>query len=97
MLLKWAIPSLNRCERSKDEIALSICDCHSDDVPDLEKKIRNLWKGKLYYINTKHGFNRSFAVNTAVDQCEQDHVFVSDADVALPEDLIDLMDMYVSA
>jgi len=91
MLLKFAIPSLNNCER-KEEIALSIFDCHSNDIPNLEEQIKKLWKGKLYYTNARNKFTRSGSTNEAVRQCEETMIFISDADVSVPTDLVALME-----
>jgi len=96
MLLKFAIPSLNNCNK-KEEIALSIFDCHSNDITNLEKHINNIWKGKLYYTNSKDKFTRSGATNESVRQCEEEKIFISDADVSVPKNLIIAIENYVSS
>jgi len=89
-LLTNLIPSLNKCKLKKD-IALSICNCHSDDIPNLESRIRKLWRGKLYYTNSKTKFTRSSSLNIAVRQSKEPILFICDCDISVPDNLVELM------
>ena len=82
-LLNTLIPSLreNPC---RDQFWLSVYDCHSNDIPDLEKKIKDSWDNKrLIYTNTPARFTRSSAVNGAVRQASTEKIFICDADISV--------------
>jgi len=71
-----------------DLIELSIFDCGSDDVQVLEIEIRKKWKGHLVFSQKKIEFNRSYAFNRASVQSTNPIIFISDADMSLPKDLV---------
>lgn len=87
-ILNHLIPSLNICA-NKDLIDLSLYDCGSDDVPDLEKEIRDKWTGTLVYKNNNIVFHKTLSVNNAVKQSFSDFIFLCDADMTLPIDFVD--------
>jgi glycosyltransferase involved in cell wall biosynthesis len=76
-------------------IELSVFDCGSDDVAELESEIRKKWKGKLVFSKQKIEFSRSFAFNRAVEQSSNPIIFVSDADMSLPKDLVKRCNQFV--
>jgi len=86
-LVDCLLLSLKRCAARKS-IALSVYDCHSDDVPNLEVAIRKEWRGVLHYQNSPNQFTRSSAFNGAVRQCEEEYLFLCDADMTLPPDFV---------
>lgn len=89
-LLKHLVPSLAQCASAKD-IALSVLDCRSTDVPELAKEIRKIWTHKLYFKNSDKLFTRSSSINNAVKQSKESLLFLCDADISLPSDFVDLM------
>ena len=92
-LLNHVIPSLNACAH-KDLIELSVFDCGSDDIPNLETEIRNLWKGKLVYTQLEQKFARSISFNAAVIQSTNPLTLVCDADMSLPIDILEKVNRY---
>jgi glycosyltransferase involved in cell wall biosynthesis len=86
-LSNHVIPSLNACEHL-DLIELSVFDCGSDDVQNLETEIRKLWKGKLVYNEVEQKFARSISFNAAVKQSTHSLILVCDADMSLPKDVL---------
>lgn len=69
-------------------IELSVFDCDSNDVPNLELEIRKIWKGKLVFSTKKNQFTRSYAFNKAVEQSHNNVLFICDADFSMPIDLV---------
>jgi hypothetical protein len=76
-------------------IELSVYDCGSDDIEALETGIRKKWKGKLLFSKQNIEFSRSFTFNRAVEQSTHPIIFVSDADMSLPKDLVKLCNRFV--
>ena len=89
-LLSIFLPSLNKCV-NRNIIALSIVDCHSDDIPNLKVEIEKIWKGTLYYTKSEKPFTRSSSTNDAVKQCKEEKVFLCDADMQLPANFMQLV------
>jgi len=94
-LLKYLIESMNQCEK-KDQIGLSVFDCHSNDVPNLEEIIEEAWNGHLTYTNSNDKFTRSSAINGAVNQSPSERIFLCDADMSLPKDFVDQHNLHVT-
>lgn len=92
-LLNHVIPSMNVCSH-RDLIELSVFDCGSDDVQNLETEIRKLWKGKLVYTVLEQKFARSISFNAAVKQCTHPLIMVCDADMSLPKDVLAKVNRY---
>lgn len=69
------------------KFGLSVFDCGSDDIEELEIEIRKIWIGPLVFHSEKTEFSRSLAFNKAIAQCPGNLVFVCDADISLPENL----------
>ena len=92
-LLNYVIPSLNACRHS-ELIELSIYDCGSDDVQNLEEEIRKVWKGKLVYTQVQQKFARSISFNAAVQQSTASLILVCDADMSLPTDVVEKLNRY---
>ena len=78
-------------------IELSIFDCGSDDIAELEVDIRKKWKGKLVFSQQKIEFSRSFAFNRAVEQSTHPIIFICDADMTMPVDLVKRCNRFVFA
>lgn len=96
-LLEVLIPSLLRASQGTGHIALSVADCGSDDVADLEAEIRRRWKGTLYFSRVQEPFARARAFNRAVKQSLEPHVMLCDADMEVPEDLLHSVQRFVHA
>ncbi len=95
-LVEYVVRSLNACEYGV-LIELSVYDCGSDDLPDLEAVLRRSWKGSLVYQCVPQAFARTVAFNAAVKQSSSDLVLVCDADMSIPEDIVSKVNAYVTA
>ena len=69
-------------------IELCISDCASADIPGLEAKIRERWQGSLKFESLAVPFTRSSSFNRAVLLGTQPLIFIADADMTLPPDLV---------
>ena len=79
---------------SNELIELSVFDCGSSDTTNLEEKIRQHWSGKLVFRSEATPFARSYAFNKAVDQASSTIVFVCDADLWLPRNIVTLCNQF---
>lgn len=93
--LNRLLTSVNAMEH-KHLIELSVVDCMSQDIPELEKAIRNQWTGKLVFSTDTGSFARSRTFNKAVKQSSSSIVFICDADLSLPPNLVQLCNDYVA-
>lgn len=93
LFLNHFLPSLNQI-KNKHKIQLSVFDCHSNDVADLEKEIREIWKGDLVFKSEKLAFSRSMSFNKAVRQSKHEILFICDADFSLSNDLVTSCNKY---
>lgn len=82
------IPSMNAMKKN-NYIELSIVDCNSDDVSNLEEEIRQHWKGFLTFSVLDEDFSRTRTLNAAVAQAKTHKIFICDADMTLPVDFYD--------
>jgi glycosyltransferase involved in cell wall biosynthesis len=87
LFLNHFLPSLLSTQHL-DSIELSVFDCQSDDIIDLEIEVRKIWKGKLVFKSENIPFSRSAAFNKAVKQSQNKILFICDADFSLPSDLV---------
>jgi len=94
-LLKHLIASMNRCKK-KDQLSLSLFDCHSNDVPNLMETVKEHWDGHFVYVNSKDKFTRSSSINGAVNHAKSERIFLCDADMTLPVDFVDQHNLYVT-
>lgn len=94
MLLKHVIPSLLALKNSKN-VELSVFDMGSVDFQFLEEEIRKNWKGKLVITHVGEKFSRSKAFNEAVNQCTGEVIFICDADMSFPSDLVNQIQLIV--
>jgi hypothetical protein len=86
--LSHFIPSLVLCEH-QELIELSVFDCGSNDIPDLERRIKAVFTGKLVFkSSSEKPFSRAYAFNQSVQQATEPIVFLCDADFSLPKDLV---------
>lgn len=79
---------------NRELIELSVFDCCSTDVSDLETEIRKRWSGKLIFNSENVKFARSYTFNKAVDQASNEIIFICDADLSLPENIVSLCNQY---
>jgi glycosyltransferase involved in cell wall biosynthesis len=86
-LMDCLIQSMNNCI-DNDMLSLSIFDCGSTDIIDLENVIKQNWKGNLYFSKEDRKFSRSYAFNRAIEQCRTNYVFICDADISIPIDFV---------
>jgi hypothetical protein len=89
------LKSINEADH-KDMIELSIVDCHSADIDSLEKSIRERWSGKIVFSSDNQAFARSRTFNKAVAQSAYPIVFICDADLSVPPDIVQLCNNYVA-
>jgi hypothetical protein len=94
-LIDFVITSMNECDW-RDQLELSVFDCHSDDIEDLNKLIIHSWKGKLIYTKSDIKFTRSISFNNAIKQSTNDKIFRCDADMSLPKDFVGQYESNVS-
>ncbi len=89
---------LNSLDNVKHQhlIELSVFDCGSIDVVNLENEIRNNWNGELVFNNEKIKFSRAHSFNKAVEQSTSDIIFICDADMNIPEDIVSICNHYTS-
>jgi glycosyltransferase involved in cell wall biosynthesis len=95
-LLENLVSSLAKCKNA-ERLALSVADCESTDIADLETEIRKIWKGKLVFSSWDYEFHRSSCFNRALKQAKGNVVFVCDADISVPVNIVDKIDRYVTA
>jgi glycosyltransferase involved in cell wall biosynthesis len=95
-LLEFVIGSLNQCE-DLNLIELSVFDCGSNDIPNLEDALKEHWKGPLIYSREEGKFARSHAFNKAILQSSFSLIMACDADISLPKDLVRKVNRYCTA
>jgi glycosyltransferase involved in cell wall biosynthesis len=95
MYINVFLDSLNNCKH-QDLIELSVVDCHSTDMVDLEKKIKEKWGGKFVFTTQQSPFTRAMSFNTAVNQSRSDLLFICDADMSIPKNIVSLCNYYVA-
>jgi glycosyltransferase involved in cell wall biosynthesis len=76
-------------------IELSVFDCQSNDIDNLEQRIREKWKGKLVFNSENINFSRSYTFNRAISQASNQLILGCDADIALPTDMVKMCNQYV--
>ncbi len=81
------LQSLNNIQY-QNYVELSVFDCGSNDVNNLENEIKKIWKGKLVYQNKDVAFSRSYSFNKAVSQSSNNIIFLCDADFSLPNNIV---------
>jgi len=94
MLLGVLLPSLLKADRDGHKFTLSVADCGSTDMAELEAEIRKLWKGQLVFSNVPEKFTRSRCFNRAVRQSDEERILICDADMELPQNLFDSVGRY---
>jgi predicted glycosyltransferase involved in capsule biosynthesis len=90
-LLNYLIPSLTKLNHLS-RFGLSVVDCNSSDVADLEGKLKQHWQGQLVFSSHDIPFSRAAVFNLAITQAPGDLVFVCDADMSLSQNIADLID-----
>lgn len=93
-LLNHVLPAINALH-DKHNIELSIYDTGSDDVDDLAVEIRKRWKGALVFNSAKEVFTRARTLNKAVEQCTGNVIFLCDADISFPSDLLNIIQQII--
>lgn len=95
LFLTHFIESLNTI-KYPELIELSVFDCGSDDVSNLETEIKNKWKGELKFFSQPIKFSRAFSFNKAVEQSTAEIIFICDADMSLPENIVSICNHFTS-
>jgi hypothetical protein len=93
IFLKNFIQSLNNC-KNLHLIELSVYDCKSTDIPDLETAIRNNFKGNLIFKSEDIPFSRAKAFNKSVLQSTNNLIFICDADFSIPSNIVSLVNKF---
>jgi glycosyltransferase involved in cell wall biosynthesis len=91
--LERLLPSILKADH-KELIQLSVFDCGSKDVSSLEEAIRSKWTGELVFHSENIPFARSYTFNRAVNQATSSIVFICDADMSVPTDIVTLCNQY---
>ncbi len=92
--LNTLLESINRAT-NKEFIELSVYDCGSNDIDNLETEIRKRWTGKLIFHSEKIAFTRSYAFNKAVEQSNGTRIFLCDADMSIPSTFVSHCHQYI--
>lgn len=85
--LKRLVSSLQKAEDA-GSIALSIADAGSDDAFELKTWLEQSWNGKWVWSAAEQEFHRAEVFNRAIRQAEGNFIFVCDADMTVPVDLV---------
>jgi glycosyltransferase involved in cell wall biosynthesis len=93
LYLAHFLESINRAKHA-ELIELSVFDCGSTDIADLEAAISQQWKGKLVFAGEPVKFSRAYSFNHAVKQATNEIVFLCDADMSVPQDIVELCNRY---
>jgi hypothetical protein len=86
--------SLNNCD-NKELINISIFDCESNDISDLKNKIKEKWNGDLQFNSKNTKFSRAITFNESVKFSNTDLIFLCDADMSVPKDLVRIINFFV--
>jgi len=95
LFLDHFVESLNHAKHN-EMIELSVFDCGSNDIENLEYKIKEKWKGELKFSSQNNKFTRAFSFNKAVEQSTSEIIFICDADMTLPENIVSICNYYTS-
>ncbi len=93
IFLNAFLSSLNNV-KNKHLIELSVFDCNSTDVEDLETEIKKKWVGNLIFSNKEMKFTRAVTFNNAVLQSNNETILICDADFSLPINIVQLCNNY---
>lgn len=93
--INYVVDSLMRAD-NRDLITLSVFDCGSTDIPNLEAVLRKKWPGKLFFSSQVASFTRSHTFNQAIEQANTEIIFACDADISLPKDIVRLANQYTA-
>ncbi len=93
LFLTKFLVSLSKVENA-NLVELSVFDCGTDDVVDLEIEIKKIWKGKLKFNKMDIHFSRSYSFNKAVKQSTHSILFICDADFSLPKNIVSSCNKY---
>jgi len=89
------LDSINQCQ-NKELIELSVFDCNSKDMNNLKREIESKWDGNLTFKNENINFTRAYTFNKAIKQSNTELVFICDADMSLPTNIVELLNKYIS-
>jgi len=93
--LTHLLQSINAA-KNQHLITLSVFDCNSNDVENLENEIKKYWKGKLIFNKETIKFSRSYTFNKAVNQSNTEIIFICDADLSLPKNIVESINFYTA-
>lgn len=92
-LLKYVLPSILQANQSH-LINLSVYDAGSEDASMLEQSLREALGSRLTFQSTNQPFARGQALNRAVANSNTELLFITDADISLPKDIVKLVNTY---
>lgn len=94
--LSQLLESISKAENAH-LIELSVVDCHSTDILNLEEQIRSKWNGRIQFTLMNEAFARSKTFNRAVKQATSPIVFICDADMWLPTNIVSLCNSFTGS
>jgi glycosyltransferase involved in cell wall biosynthesis len=94
--LDFLIESINQANHSH-LIEISLFDCGSNDIENLKQAVEKKWQGKLVYFSEKVAFSRAYSFNKAVLQSSNHIIFICDADLWLPKNIVKYCNFYASS
>jgi predicted glycosyltransferase involved in capsule biosynthesis len=93
LFIRNFVRTLNTCDNAH-LIELSVYDCNSTDVPNLEKLIRNEFSGKIVFKSEDCPFSRASSFNKAVLQSTNNLIFICDSDFSIPKNIVSIVNRY---
>ena len=88
MILEVLLPSLLTCHEAS-LISLCVADAGSEDASHLKQKLEDALPGRVTFLTVEGGFSRSKLFNRAVQAAQTELLFITDADISLPPDLVE--------
>lgn len=93
--LNQFLPSIRKAAH-QELIELSVFDCGSTDINDLKAAIKSSWNGALVFNAAQMPFSRSATFNKAVAQASHSIIFICDADMSVPGNIVQLCNNYTA-
>jgi len=95
MVINELLPSIAKLY-NLNLIHFTIVDCGSENLIKLRKELDRLMPNHYQIIETKQDFHRARVYNQAISMAKHEYFFATDADISLPENLVELVNKYVS-
>ncbi len=93
-LINYLLKSLLEAHNSH-LIYLSVYDCGSEDATILEQTLRDKLGVRLHFESQSMPFARSIAMNHAVNNAGTSLLFITDADISLPKNIVEKVNFYL--